>query len=57
MTLVTKCNESVIEIKKEPINFNSYSFRQGLARVRKEIERINQYSKIDYEKMYERFTI
>jgi stress response protein YsnF len=54
MTLVTKCNESTIKLKKEDVNFNSYSFRRGLVRIRKENEQIDNYSKIDYKRMYHR---
>jgi hypothetical protein len=44
-------------IRTHKINFKSKNFLKGLDKVRKENERIDQYSKNDVLKMFERFDI
>ena len=53
----TNCSQSVIKIKKGPLNFKSKSFLKSLARVRKENEKIVKYSKIDTKAMFDRFDV
>jgi len=48
---------TVIKIKKGKINFNSRKFKKGLERIRKESEKIDNFSKIDPIRMLDRFDI
>lgn len=53
----TNCSQRVIKIKKGPLNFKSRSFLKGLARVKRQNEKIDRYSKIDTKAMFDRFDI
>lgn len=53
----TSINTSVLKIRKGHLSFKTRAFLKGLARVKKQNEKIDKYSKIDTQAMFDRFVI